>query len=78
MGISDADLEDSDLGDFRPLVDKFYNFDNADNKSYLTGYIVLLSRILFVSSEPTLHRSAQRLFSITFQKAVWVRRYAAE
>lgn len=46
MGISDADLEDSDLGDFRPLVDKFYNFDNEDNKSYLTGYIVLLFKNL--------------------------------
>lgn len=46
MGVSDADLEVADLGDFRPLVDKFYNFDNTDNKSYLSGYIVLLFKNL--------------------------------
>ena len=46
MGITDEALNDSDLGDFRPLVDKFYNFDNADNSSYLTGYIVLLFKNL--------------------------------
>lgn len=46
MGISDEELGASDLGDFRPLIDKFYKFDNADNSSYLNGYIVLLFKNL--------------------------------
>lgn len=46
MGISDEELSSSDLGDFRPLIDKFYNFNSTDNSSYLTGYIVLLFKNL--------------------------------
>lgn len=53
MGISDEELNSSDLGDFRPLIDKFYNFDNEDNSSYLNGYIVLLFKNLvrFIGSD---------------------------
>lgn len=46
MGISDEELNSADIGDARPLVNKFYPFEDADNSAYLKGYIFLLFKNL--------------------------------
>lgn len=46
MGLSDEDVSTANLGDFSPLVGKFYNFNGEKNSNYLLGYISLLLKNL--------------------------------